>query len=316
MQTEIISRLLDEAKLMKTSDYTDEMVTAIVEAANSENHFLNEKAWLTVHSSLAAYENDFLKKFGVYRNSQDYEDYVSELFLVIVTDLNKWKPELGAITTHFKNRFMKACISQRNKNNSTFSSTHYENVHADIKKAISALEQEGIYNPSTIEIRNYLASTKKVYSEQTLLNCLAQIREISSIDTGINVADNSEYDPEKRILEKEKSEDILNCIRSLEPQYRAIMEIEYLIYKTEGKEKRKVTNKLLADEFRKRIGPASDEWIKNLRDAAERDFQHRYNKRRYHNNAQVNMTSYIPTDDLLISDIESAIASDMNAFFS
>jgi RNA polymerase sigma factor (sigma-70 family) len=308
-------KLLNEAGNKRTSDYTQEEIDAIYQAANSDDHNLNEAAWLAVHMSLKAYEDDFLKKFGIYKNSQDYEDYVNELFTVIMTDLKKWNPDIGALTTHLKPRFIKACITYRNTQHSTFSSTHYELVHTDIKKAVLALEQKGNYNPTPLEIRNYIAAHKKIYSEQTIMNCLEQIKEISSIDSSQDISDSITVDPINQILQKERQEEIVQCIESLEPQHKIIMEIEYMICQHEFATKRKVTNKMIAEEFRKRVGPASDEWIKNVRDAAERDFQHRLNNHYYHKRAQFNPSRFA-NDDQMTEDIKAAIQKDIDAVFA
>ena len=310
-----IIKILSNAGQKRTSDYTPEEVKAVYESANSDDHELNEASWMAVHMSLRAYEDDFLKKFGIYKNSQDYEDYVNELFTVIMMDLKKWNPEIGALTTHLKPRFIKACILYRNTQHSTFSSTHYELVHTDIKKAVMALEQKGIYNPTPLEIRNYIAANKKVYSEQTIMNCLEQIKEISSIDASQDISDSVTVDPINQILQKERRDEIIQCIESLEPQHKIIMEIEYMICQHEFATKRKVTNKMIAEEFRKRVGPASDEWIKNVRDAAERDFQHRLNNHYYHRRAQFNPSKFAP-DDQLSEDIRAAIEKDIEAVFA
>ena len=317
MKREKIIELLSAAGEEKTSDYSKETCDAILEAVKSNDKTLSGLACLTVHQSLRSYEDNILKHFGVFKTSQDYDDYVNELFIVILSDLSKWDPAIGAITTHFKPRFVKACIAYRNSQGSTFSSTHYELVYSDIKKAKEALQQEGVTDPTPLELRNQIALTKKTYSEQTIINCLEQVKDVSSMDVGYDTYESVGADPIIKMIEQESKDEIMRCILSLEPQHRVIMQIEYTICQSEGLGKKKVTNRLIADEFRRIIGPASDEWIKNIRDAAERDFQHRYNTKRYRTRARVNLSQfnldeYTKTD----MDIRNAIKKDIDGFFS
>lgn len=270
--------LLRIAATKKTYEYTSEMNEAIVKAANSKDHALQEQAWITMHTSLRAYEDDFLKKmFGVYRTTQGYEDYLHELFLVIMLDLKKWDPKKGAPTTHFQGRFKKACIKYRN-GSSTLSSTHYEAVYTDIKKATEALAQEGVYAPSQIDFRNYLNAHGKNYSEQTISKCLDQVKELSSYEAGKETSDPVIANPIDFILRKELTDEIKKIIASLEPQHRLILEICCRVYRESDCDKGTITTKKIAEEFRRLVGPVSDEWIKNVRDAAERDFKRKYQR--------------------------------------
>ena len=313
---EIIS-FLERAASIRTSDYTPEMIQAVQTAALSDDPELYQYCCLAVHKSLKKYENSILKRFGVSPGSQDYEDYLQELFIVILEDMKYWDSSKGALTTHFVNRFKKACISTRNEQHSTFSSTHYELVHADIKRAVEVLEQNGVHSPTPLEIRNQIALMKKEYSEQTIINCMEQIKDVSSIDANRDIADGITTDPIYQVIAQEKKDDILRCIASLEPQHRLIMEIEYKICQAEPNSNRKVANRLIAEEFRNIVGPASDEWIKNIRDAAEREFQHRYQTEKYYTQKQVQVSNYMSTEYILLEDdIRRAISEDVNALFA
>lgn len=307
--------LLKKAETLRTYEYTDEMTQAIVTASRSGDKELQEQSWLTMHHSLKAYEDDFLKKlFGIYRTSQDYEDYILEMFTVIMLDLKEWDPSIGAPTTHFAPRFKKACTRFRNKQGATFTTTHYGGVYADIKKAVNALEQQGIYAPTPIDIRNYFAANNKNHSEQTIVNCLEQVKETSSFEAGREISDSSMANPIDGILIKERAKEIRECINSLEPQHRLIMEISYRVYEENESDKKKLTNKRIADEFRRLVGPVSDEWIKNIRDAAERDFRRRYSSRHFKTSSQINVNNFLQMDSLATDeDIRKALMEDIDA---
>lgn len=317
LKKKVILDLLRKAEEQKTSDYDEETVKAVLEAAGSDDYQLNEQAWLTVHQSLRAYEDDFLKKYGIYKTSTDYEDYVNELFIVIMTDLKKWNPSIGALTTHFKPRFTKACVNYRNIQNSTFSSTHYELVHADIKKALETLAQRGVYAPSTIEIRNEIASKKKAYSEQTIQNCMEQIKDISSIDANRDISDTAIQDPVMAIIESETKDEIMKVIEMLEPQHRLVMEVKYRIYRDGGADNKKMTTKMVADEVRRIAGTVNDEWVKNLCESANREFKHRYKNRHFNGRTNINYSPFLLDEYYQTGeDIRSAVAEDLESLFA
>ena len=306
-----IIKLLQSAGKIKTSDYTKEMEDAIVYASKSGDSLLFEHACAAVHNSLKAYEVTFLKNFGVPYGSQDYDDYMQELFIVIFRDLPEWDPKKGALTTHFRPRFLNACLETRNKN-STFSSTNYEIVHKDIMRARESLEQRQVFSPTAIEIRDYLNSIGKHYSEQTIVNCLKQECDISSIDANQDIAGEIGENPVESIIKEEYRDEILQCINSLEPQHSIIMKIEYNLYNLKEISGR-LTNKMIAEEYRRIVGPSSDEWIKNIRDAAERDFEKRYKAHFFHERPQVNFSGKLQDSMLQAADeIRAAIMEDLS----
>ena len=309
--------MLQQAASLHTYEYTDKIIAAIIEASNSDDRDLMEQSWLTMHSSLRPYEDDFLKRtFGIYTSSREYEDYIQEIFVVIMTDLHRWDPSTGAPTTFFKPRFLKACIAYRNLTSSTFSSSHYDGVYSDIKKATAALEQQGIQNPTPLEIRNYIAVRKKPYSEQTIVNCLEQVKDISSLDNGREVADRRFPDPLSDIVERERADEIEACIQSLEPQHRLIMEICRKIYREDEGGRKHIANRRISEEFRNIVGPVSDDWIKNIRTAAENSFKRRYNSG-YYRKGNIASVRHFPQVDSVVrdEDIRCAIMKDMDAFF-
>ena len=313
-----IMKLLDSADGQYTSEYSPEVEQAIYEAVHSGDSTLKERACVLVHNSLRGFEDKIIGHYGITHSSPDYQDFVQECFLTIFMEIGAWDPGKGRLSTFFDTRFRKTCTEARG-NTGQLGTRYYENMNTDIRKAIDAFAKEGNNNPSPIELREYIRMHfNKKMSDKTITNVLEKLKDVSSIDVGKEVTYPAEYmDPVSLILQQENVREVRECIGTLEPQHRLLLEIELALMADGRFDGTGVPVKQIANEYRKHVPDATAEWVKHMKTAAERSFYRRYGARTGGRMTPVNAGKAVMHEVMQDEeDIRCAIEMDIDRIFA
>lgn len=278
-----LKRALERIVGKHTQTLTPEEKQTIKEAAQSDNKELRGLAAYVVHECLRRYECNVMARYGIKKGNQDFEDYINQMYVVIAEKLPRWDPDKANLSTYFVHYFNMTCVQMRALARPGTSTRYYENTGNHIEHAIEDLRKES--NRDDITYQEIQAYIKMHYKEdislETIYNYMAECKpNVCSLDA-LNEqenaweAPNATFDgPETEILRKERSEEIKRAIDSLEPFYGKIIKLELSIMQALGRDK--ISNAMLCEYYQEQYRESvSPEWIKMIRNAAEREFQKR-----------------------------------------
>ena len=273
-----IREILRNSKKVRTSDYDKDTNYAIFEAAHSDDKELRQEANLFVHDALVKYETSILSKYGILRNSSNYEDYRQEMYIAIHQHLRNWNPEKGQLVTYFAPIFDKVCMKERNKT-SPFESRYYEEMANRVKKAKEIMLSYGVKHPTAEQIREVVNATfDSNVGIKTIKKTLEMDVEFAPMDS---CAEFSGEDFVDRLINGDScfSERVEGTIEQMTGENAAIMRILCEFYKDDIGEKQ-LTTRALADKLATYtgIGTYSSADVRNARRCAEREFRSLYKR--------------------------------------
>lgn len=279
-----IQDILNNIGKKRTSDLSQEESMAIYEASRSNDAELQNRSLEVVHECLLSFEAYIMAGFGIKPSNQNFEDCKQSMALVIVEKLRNWDPSIATLSTYFGPDFRQVCVLQRRDQRAGTSSRYYENMSTHVNKAMDCLRKETGHEPTTQEIVAYISMQ---YKEDVAPLTVDKIRNMDQDSMSLDAAPQWMLpnaivgDPEAEILRKEKMADVARTIQSMEPFHRRIIEIIYEIYK-KGIQDRRITNTDLADVYNERYQQhVTPEWMKLMRNSAERDFMAKFERGTY-----------------------------------
>ena len=278
-----ISKVLDDAKGLKPQQFTPTIKQAIVHAVSKESSLeLKQKAWMLVYNSMYSYINRMVDRYVV-QEQDNRDEYLNDIFIVIIENLGRWNPKYGNLITFFKPFIMRSCCRTQFKEQ-TFSSTHYKYVFNNILKAKKELSKKGIYEPDENQIYTVFKSKGLHYSLSAIQKAIKESNQMVSLDwINESVCSDNEayhepfseaYDPLFYILKKEKEKEFKECLDSLNSEEKRILKIEYL---SENGHHKRVTNQYIASMLGIELNADTNNKISNLRYSAVRKFIHSFN---------------------------------------
>jgi hypothetical protein len=271
---ERISKVLDSAEGLSSSEFSPMVNNAIVAAVSDRSSLeLKQKAWMLVYNSLHSYICQTVRHYAIKGNG---EDYMNDFFIVIMENLDRWKPEQGKLTTFFGPLLEKSCNMTQFKEQ-TFTSMYYRDAYIDITKVIDELAVKGITEPTEKQIFQALKKKGLKHSLKTIRETMYQNIRIVSLDAP-NEEDNCLLDVLSHNKTQNKTSKRVNAaIECMSSTNRVIMNVENEFYSKEINRK-KMTIYELRDEIKKVPGfdGISLGWLKNKRIVAEREFIHKY----------------------------------------
>ena len=272
-----ISRILDSAKDQNASDFSPIVERAIVAAASERSSLeLKQKAWLLVYNGLRSY---IFKNVNHYAFNGNIEDYLNDFFIIIMQNLERWRPKQGKLITFFAPWIEKSCNMTQFKEQ-TFSSMYYRDLYLDIVKTTNELiaEKNGEI-PTEKEIHASLKAKGCKRSMKSIKETMEQNVHIVSLDAP-NEEENCLLDTLTAKKEKNiKVEATWKTIEAMNPTHRVILEAEYRFYSDENNyERKKMQIKELYKECEPHFGDVSLSWLRKQRHIAERAFMHKYHE--------------------------------------
>ena len=283
IQPDTLFKTLSNINKKRTTEFTKDEIIAIHQAMKSDNPNLKSKCCLVVHECLLAYECDIMKKYGIKKGHQDFGDYINEMFIVIMTQLESWNPNRASLSTYLTPYFEQVCTMQQKNKRPCTSSRYYENIGNLVNHAVDALRKKNSVEPTVYEIQAYIKMTnRQEVAIQTIERFKSMNQESISIDSNPWVGpDAVAGDPEEEYLKKEKKQDIQQTIASMEPCFRKIMVIIYEIY-TKEQIDGNIPNSDIAELYNERYGTnVSSDYIKLMRISANREFIKIFKKTQY-----------------------------------
>ena len=270
---ERIGKVLDSANGLAASEFSPIINRAIVAAASERSSLeLKQKAWMLVYNSLHPFIVKTVRPFAMKGNM---EDYMNDFFIVIMENLERWRPEKGKLITFFAPLLEKSCNVTQFKEQ-TFTSMYYRDTYIDITKVIDELAVRGIVEPTEKQIYSALKKKGLKYAKKTIRETMYQNVRIVSLDSP-NEEDNCLLD----ILTTEtkrnkKQEDTKKTIESLSGTSQVIINAECKFYE-ENTNRKKMHIGELQEAVQTTLGDVSTSWLLKKRRSAEREFIHVYN---------------------------------------
>ena len=144
-----IMKILGEAEaLADTRKYSNEIHSAIADAAGSDDPVLKGKACMAVAKGMHGLQVSLLRQYGITPSDQDFEDIEHAMFVKIMERLPSWNPAEGNISTFFMPEF-KRVITQYRVDYTSSHTLWHEYVQRDVnlaKEYLSKMHSE--HSPS------------------------------------------------------------------------------------------------------------------------------------------------------------------------
>ena len=234
---QILERLDNKKKLKKTleskgnKEPKEKIFQEIKQAASAGDEELRKLASLLAFESVKNYYNNKKAPAYVENGRTSKEDLQSELFLVILENIEKYNGENGLFAffePYVRNSFMKA----RERGRGIQMTKYYQDMGVLIVKAKKEISKYGLYNPTPIDIADYIkVKMNRPVSPYAVESWLNVHSHEKSIDDMIHTLEerNDSYQPEKTTIKREEQRIFYEKINQLTPVSRKLilLEVEY-----------------------------------------------------------------------------------------